>query len=99
MGITVSTAELNKAVTQLTEKKDSFKIKLEELLSQQEQLASQWSGEASTAFAQAFQADKALWDNFAQVLEVYIQTLQSISQGYDKAEEINKSTASTRTYK
>lgn len=95
----VSTAELNSAVTKLTEKKNSFQQKLSELLTQQEQLASQWSGDASTAFAQAFQSDKAQWDKFAGVLDTYIQTLQAISRAYDDAEARNKQTATTRKYK
>lgn len=95
----VSTAELNNAVTKLTEKKNAFQQKLSELLTQQEQLASQWSGDASTAFAQAFQSDKTQWDKFAGVLETYIQTLQAISRTYDNAETRNKQTATKRTFR
>jgi WXG100 family type VII secretion target len=98
--LTVSTQELTKSVSDLTEKSCSIKRKIAELLELQENLSTQWSGDASVAFAQAFQADYAQWINFAQVLDNYIQTLIQISQYYENAESKNLEiiASKSRTY-
>lgn len=85
----VSTQELNRAVSLLTEKSCSLKTKIAELLALQENLSTQWSGDASKAFSESFRSDHSQWVRFTQVLDNYIQTLLQISKLYDNTEARN----------
>ena len=42
--------------------------------------------------------DKAQLENFYQTIEKYCQAIEQIAQKYEQAEQMNTSTASTRTY-
>ncbi len=90
--------EIQNAISQLSANNGEFKSRVAELLSLQQELNGQWQGDANTAFTAAFNSDKGQWDSFAQLMDQYIEALQSIKQAYEVAEATNVSTASSRTY-
>lgn len=85
----VSTQEINKAISLLTEKSCLLKTRIAELLALQENLSTQWSGDASQAFSASFRSDHSQWVRFTQVLDNYIHTLLQISMLYDNTEARN----------
>lgn len=85
----VSTQEIYSAVSLLTEKSCLLKTRIAELLALQENLSTQWSGDASKAFSESFRSDHSQWVRFTQVLDNYIQTLLQISKLYDNMEARN----------
>lgn len=94
----VTTSQLRSAVSDLTSDNGEFKNRVSELQGLQQQLTSEWQGDANTAFNTAFNNDKGQWDTFASLIDQYIQALQTIIETYDKAEEANRDTATTRSY-
>lgn len=94
----VTASELRSAIQALRENNTQFKGRVTELGAKQQELASQWQGDANTAFNAAFQNDKDKWEIFSQLVEQYIQALEQILQTYEAAEQANTSTASTRSY-
>ena len=94
----VTARELNSAISTLTADNAEFKRRVAELQELQQELAAEWKGDANTAFNQAFQADKGQWDAFANLVDNYVATLQSILQQYENAEATNLSTAQNRRY-
>ena len=96
--IEVTSAQLEAAIQQLTEKNGQFVSRVQELGTLQEELRGQWEGEANNAFNTAFQTDKGKWTTFSQTITQYIQALQQIKQAYDQAEATNVATATNRTY-
>ena len=95
---TVTISEMQAAINELSSNNTEFRARVAELGAKQQELAGQWQGEANTAFNNVFLSDKGQWDNFAVVVDQYIETLQSIMQTYKTAEETNRATAATRTY-
>ena len=95
---TLTAQEIQTAATQLQSNNGEFRNRVNELLTLQQELSSQWQGDANTAFTAAFNSDKGQWDAFAQLMDQYIEALQSIKQTYEAAEATNVSTAATRTY-
>ena len=96
--LTVTAGELRAAIADLTDKNEMFRNKVGELETLQQELASQWQGDANTAFNNAFQNDKGQWVAFQNLVAQYIQALQNILTIYEQAEETNRATASNRTY-
>ena len=96
--IEVTASELRRAISELTEKNNQFRNKVSELEGLQQELASQWQGEANTAFNNAFQNDKGQWQAFLGLTAQYIQGLETILRIYEQAEETNRMTATNRTY-
>ena len=90
--------ELQGAVSELTANNSEFKSRVSELLAVQLELNGQWQGDANTAFNTAFNNDKGQWDSFAQLMDQYIEALQTIKQTYEAAEQTNVGTATTRTF-
>lgn len=95
---TVTAQELQGAISDLSTSNGEFKSRVSELLTVQQELNGQWQGEANNAFNNAFNNDKGQWDSFARLMDQYIETLQSIKQTYEGAEQTNIGTATTRTY-
>lgn len=96
--INVTASELQTAISTLQEENSQFRSRLAELLNKQQELASQWQGDANTAFNNAFNSDKGQWDSFASLVDQYIQALQEIKEIYERAEAANTGTAQSRTY-
>lgn len=94
----VTASELQSAISTLQEDNSQFRSRLAELLNKQQELASQWQGDANTAFNNAFNSDKGQWDTFASLVDQYIQALQEILKIYETAESTNTATAQSRTY-
>lgn len=94
----VTTAELKAAIADLQEKNSTFKNKVSELEQSQQALRAQWQGDANTAFNTAFENDKAQWTTFSNLIDQYIQALQTIMQTYEQAEATNTATATNRSY-
>lgn len=94
----VTTSQLRSAVSDLTSDNGEFKNRVSELQELQQELTSEWQGDANTAFNTAFNNDKGQWDTFASLIDQYIQALQTIIETYDKAEEANRDTAIKRSY-
>lgn len=90
--------ELQSAIGELSASNAQFKARVADLASKQGSLASMWQGDANTAFNVAFNSDKGQWDAFAQLMDRYIETLQSIKATYEAAEATNVQTAATRSY-
>lgn len=94
----VTASELQSAISALQEDNNQFRSRLTELLNKQQELSSQWQGDANTAFNNAFNSDKSQWDSFASLVDQYVQTLQEILKIYETAENTNTGTAQSRTY-
>ena len=90
--------QMQSAISELKEKNGQFQTKVGELENLQQELQSQWTGDANTAFNTAFQNDKQNWDTFHQLVEAYIAQLEAIQKNYEAMEATNKATATTRTF-
>ena len=90
--------ELASAISELSSSNAQFKSRVADLQSKQSALAGMWQGDANSAFNAAFNSDKGQWDAFAQLMDRYIETLQSIKATYEAAEATNVQTAATRSY-
>ena len=90
--------ELQGAITELSANNGQFKNRVADLLNAQQKLAGMWQGDANNAFNAAFNNDKGQWDTFAQLMDKYIETLQTIKNTYETAEAANTQTAATRSY-
>ena len=94
----VTTAELKAAIADLQQKNSTFKNKVSELEQAQQSLRAQWQGDANNAFNTVFTSDKGQWTTFSNLIDQYIQALQTIMQTYETVESTNTSTATTRNY-
>ena len=90
--------ELQGAITELSANNGQCKNRVADLLNAQQKLAGMWQGDANNAFNTAFNNDKGQWDTFAQLMDKYIETLQTIKNTYETAEAANTQTAATRSY-
>ena len=95
---TVTASDMQRVINELTSANSEFKSRVSELEAAQQELSSQWQGDANTAFNQAFQNDKGQWTTFANLIDQYVQTLSTILQTYQTAEQANTETARTRSY-
>ena len=96
--IMVTASELKSKAGTLKEYNSRFKAQVGNLESQEGRLVGMWEGEARNAFDKAFKSDKAQFDNFYNLIEQYVATLELIAAKYAQAEAQNVSTASTRSY-
>ena len=95
---TVTASDMQRVINELTSANSEFKSRVSELEAAQQELSSQWQGDANTAFNQAFQNDKGQWTTFANLIDQYVQTLSTILQTYQTAEQTNTETARNRSY-
>lgn len=95
---TVTASDMQNAINELNASNNEFKARVNELESEQQTLAGMWQGDANTAFNNAFQSDKGQWATFANLIDQYVETLATILQTYQTAENANAETARTRTY-
>lgn len=94
----VTKAELQSVINELKTQNQDFKTRVTELQSAQQELGSQWQGEANTAFNTAFQNDAGQWTSFANLVDQYIEALTTIMTTYELAEDVNTATARVRSY-
>lgn len=97
--IQVSTTTLKEKAETLKSLNAKLKQQIESLSSQENSLNSMWDGESNDAFHKAFSEDVIQMNNFYNAIEKYVQTLNEIATEYEKAEQTNLNTASTRNYK
>ena len=96
--IKVTSATLRSKAAELKQLNGQFKSAVGALESEEANLNSQWEGEAHDAFHNAFSKDKVQMDNFYNAIENYCTSLLSIAEQYEKAENANVATATTRSY-
>lgn len=96
--IKVSAAQLKAKAGELKNLNNQFKAKVQELVGSEQNLASMWEGDAKVAFNTAFNNDKTQMDNFYNLMEQYIITLENIAVEYENKEMANTQIASTRSY-
>ena len=94
----VTASELKTRAGELRDLNSQFKTQVSNLESQEQSLSSMWEGEANKAFHTAFSNDKAQMENFYNLIEQYVASLENIASQYELAEARNASTASTRSY-
>ncbi|MBQ9136703.1 MAG: WXG100 family type VII secretion target [Lachnospiraceae bacterium] len=94
----VTSAELRATASTLRDYNSSFKSQVENLVSSEGSLRTQWQGAANDTFHKAFMDDKGYMDRFAAEIEKYCQTLETIATNYENAENANVDTARTRKY-
>lgn len=96
--ITVSSAQLKSTAAELRSLNNNFKSQVGNLESSEGTLSTMWEGQAKTAFHNAFTKDKGQMNVFYQEIEKYCTVLEAIAEKYDRAEDINAETATTRNY-
>lgn len=96
--IRVSATELKAKAEELTSLNNNLKTNVSELETSEQNLASMWDGEAKDAFHQAFHNDKVQMNNFSMLIEKYVAALENIAATYQRAENTNLGTASSRNY-
>lgn len=94
----VTSAELRRKADELKNLNSQFKSKVGELVNNEGSLVSMWEGPARDAFHNAFNSDKAQWDNFYSLIEQYIIALNNNAAEYDSKEALNVNIASRRNY-
>ena len=97
--IRVTAATLKSKAGELKSLNEKLKSDVNNLESTEQNLTSMWEGEAKQAFHNAFHSDKVQMDNFARLIDVYVQKLETIAEKYASAESTNVSTATTRKYR
>lgn len=93
--IKVTTSEVKNRAGELRQLNTQLKAKVEALTNRENRLAGMWEGDAKTAFHNAYMKDKAMFDQFAQLIDQYAQALEQIAQEYDAKEQQNVSIAGT----
>ncbi len=93
---TVTSQQLRDKAAELRNQNNNLKSQIENLRSQESSLNSMWEGEARQAFKNAFDQDIAKMLEFIKAIEAFIVALINIAEEYEKAENKNISTASTR---
>lgn len=97
--ITVTSAELRAKANELRQLNSQFRKSVDDMTATEQQLVGMWDGEAKEAFHNAYNSDKTQMDTFYDTIEKYCQTLEANADKYEKAEQKNVETASTRSYK
>lgn len=97
--IQVSTSTLSSKSSELRSLNSRFKSQVTNLRTQERSLNSMWEGESRKAFHNAFERDAAQMDKFYALIEKYVTSLNEIIKEYERAEKVNLSTATTRTYR
>lgn len=96
--IQVTSATLRSKAEELNQLNEQFKNAVSSLTDEENTLRSQFEGEASDAFHSAFSQDTVQMSNFYNAIAQYVQKLIQIAEAYEKAEQANVSTATTRNY-
>lgn len=96
--IKVTPSEVRRKAEELRELNQQFKAKVENLVAAEQNLSSQWEGEANRTFHDAFNRDKGQWDSFYNHIQQYAQALEQIAAEYEKKEAMNAEIAGRRSY-
>lgn len=96
--IRVSAQEMKAKAEELRNLNANFKSTTDDLQNVEGNLTSMWSGDANTAFHNAFTRDKIQMDNFYNAINSYVMSLLDIVSRYENAEAKNAQTASKRNY-
>lgn len=96
--IMVTAAELRRKADELRKLDEQFKSEVGNLSDTENSLNGMWEGQSHDAFHNAFQHDKAQWDNFYTVIQNYCTALENIATKYEQVENQNAEIANTRTY-
>lgn len=96
--ITVNTGTVSNKASELRTLNSSFKSQVENLVSTESSLNSMWEGESKETFHREFQKDITRMNTFHTTIEKYISSLDEIVKMYEKAENANVNTASTRKH-
>lgn len=94
----VNTATLKTKSGELNDLVTRYRVCVEQLVATEASLNSMWDGEANDAFHAAFVTDKAKMDQFANLINQYIDKLMSIAARYEQTEQVNTEIAANRTY-
>lgn len=76
--------KFQETLVELEEKNTAFKNKVSELEQIQQILYMQLQGDRSEAFNSAFERSKVYWEEFASMMDVYIQSMQKMNQVYEE---------------
>jgi WXG100 family type VII secretion target len=96
--IIVTSATLRSKAEELNQLNEQFKSAVSSLTDEENTLRGQFEGEASDTFHSAFTKDTTQMNNFYNAIAQYVQKLLSIAEAYEKAEQTNVATATTRNY-
>lgn len=96
--IQVTSSTLKSKADELEQLNDQFKNAVSSLTDEERELRSQFEGEASDAFHNAFSSDITQMNNFYNAIAQYVQKLRQIADSYEKAESTNVDTATQRNY-
>lgn len=95
--IIVTSATLRSKAEELNQYNEQFKSQVSTLTEEENTLRTQFEGEASDAFHAAFTQDTVQMQNFYNAIAQYVQKLIQIADAYEKAEQANVATATTRS--
>lgn len=96
--IQVTSSTLRSKAEELNQLNEQFKNAVSSLTDEESALRSQFEGEASDAFHNAFTKDTIQMNNFYNAIAQYVQKLIQIAEAYEKAEQANVNTATARNY-
>lgn len=96
--IQVTSSTLRSKAEELNQLNEQFKNAVSSLTDEESALRSQFEGEASDAFHNAFTKDTIQMNNFYNAIAQYVQKLIQIAEAYEKAEQANVTTATNRNY-
>ena len=96
--IQVTSSTLRSKAEELNQLNEQFKSAVSSLADEEGALRSQFEGETSDAFHNAFTQDTTQMNNFYNAIAQYVQKLIAIAEAYEKAEQQNITTATTRNY-
>lgn len=96
--IQVTSATLRSKAEELNQLNEQFKNAVSSLTEEEGALRSQFEGEASDAFHNAFTQDSNQMNNFYTAISQYAQKLLQIAEAYERAEQANVVTATSRNY-
>ena len=96
--IQVTTATLRAKAEELNGLNEQFKNAVTSLTEEEQSLRTSYEGQSSDAFHAAFTKDMTQMQNFYNAIAQYVQKLLQIAESYEKAEQANVATATTRNY-
>lgn len=85
--VTLTYSEMSNAISNLSASNEQFVQRVNDLVNIQQEVAGMWQGDSNTAFNNRFEADKGQWDQFAALINQYIEALNRILQTYQTAEQ------------
>ena len=96
--IIVTSSTLRSKSEELNQLNEQFKTAVSSLIEEEGALRGQFEGEASDTFHAQFTKDINQMHNFYNAIAQYVQKLLQIAESYEKAEQANVATATTRKY-